>query len=129
MNIKNAVGRELVPVKATYVSKEDCGELCGLFSKCWGNAQMPVEDRTNDLAGSFTDDPVLLSRDELEEMTDAWMLVEDNPLVVDSTIDNELGLDGEGNGNGTGVGCVGDADYEYIDLEMADKRNEEWEWR
>ena len=35
------------------------------------------------------------------------MFVEDDPLVVDLTIDNKLGLDGEGNGKGTGVGCVG----------------------
>ena len=62
-------------------------------------------------------------------MTNTWMFVEDDPLVVDLTIDNKLGLDGEGNGKGTGVGCVGDADYEYTDLEMADKRNEEWAWR
>ena len=35
------------------------------------------------------------------------MFVEDDPFVVDSTTDNESGLDGEGNGNGTGAGCVG----------------------
>ena len=78
----------------------------------------------NSLAGSFVDDPVLLSRDKLEEMANAWMFVEDDPLVVDLAIDNELGLDGEGNGNGLGAGDVGDADDEYTELEMVDKRNE-----
>ena len=56
------MGRELVSVKDKHISKEDCTELCGLFSKCWGDAQMTAEDGANGLAGSFADDPVPLGR-------------------------------------------------------------------
>ena len=53
----------------------------------------------------------------MDEMTNKWMFVEDDPLVVDLTIDNELGLDGEGNSNSVGV------DGEFTELEMVDKLN------
>ena len=65
---------------------------------------MTTEDETNGLAGSFVDDTVLLSRDKLEKMANAWMFVDDDTLVVDSTINSGLGLDGEGNGNGASAG-------------------------
>ena len=68
---------------------------------------MTTEDQINGLTGSFVDDPVLLSTNKLEEMANAWMFVEKKSLVVDSIIDNKLGLDGDGKCNGTGVVCVG----------------------
>ena len=55
-------------------------------------------------------------------MANAWTFVEDNPLVVDLTIDNKVRLDGKGNGNGAGVG---DVDNEYTELETVNKRNKE----
>ena len=82
---------------------------------------MTVEDGTNTLAGSFTDDPVPLSRDDLEEMANACMFVKDHPLVVDLTTDKELGLDDEGNGNGNGAGCMGDM-YSWKWLSNAKRR-------
>ena len=33
-DIENKVGRELVPIKDKHISKVDCKEVCGLFSKC-----------------------------------------------------------------------------------------------
>ena len=119
MNIEDAVGRELVPAKDKYISKEDYGELCRLFSKCWGDAQMTAEDGTNGLAWLFVDDPDPLSRDKFGKMANTWMFMDVDPLVVDSTIDNELGLDSEGNSNSVGV------DGEFTELEMVDKLNRE----
>ena len=49
-------------------------------------------------------------------MATAWVFVEEDPLVMDQTVDEELGLDGEGPGTGAGdAGNVGDAggDEEY----------------
>ena len=49
---------------------------------------MTTEDGTNGLAGSFADDTVLVSRDEVKEMANAWMFLEGDSLVVYLTIDN-----------------------------------------
>ena len=94
----------MVPVKDERILKEDCAELCGLFSKYWRNAQMMIEDGTNSLVGMFVDDPVPLSIDNLEGMANSWVFVKEDSLVVNSIIDNELELDDEGHNNGDGVG-------------------------
>ena len=86
---------------------------------------MTTEDGTNGLAGLFADDVVLLSRDKLEEMPNACIFAEDNLLVLDLTIDNNLGLDVEGNGNDVDAGCLEDADDESTELEIVDTHNEE----
>ena len=129
--IENMVGRDSVPAKDKRISEEDSAELCGLFKKCWGNMQKTPEDAhsTNGLAQSFADDPVPLSRVELEEMATAWVFVEDDPVIIDSTIDEELGIDGQGSGTGVDAGCVGDEDDEYAEYELVDECNEETDAR
>ena len=98
------VGRASIPEKEKKISAEDKAELCGLFRKCWGNMQETPKDGdvSHGLAQSFADNPVPLSRAELEEMATAWVFVEDDPLVMDQTVDEELGLDGEGPGTSAG---------------------------
>ena len=73
--------------------------------KCWGNMQRTAEDETSALAGSFADDPVPLSSEKLEEMANTWMFIEDDPVMVNSMIDDTCGLDGEGTGTGSGEGA------------------------
>ena len=49
-----------------------------------------------------------------------------DPVVVDSMIDDECGLDGEGTvtGSGEDSGCVGDVDEEYVEFKMRDDYDE-----
>ena len=128
-DIEMLVGRASVPEKVKQISAEDNAELCGLFKRCWGKFQETIEDGdgSHGLAKSFADDPVPLSRAELEEMATAWVFVEEDPLVIDQTVDEEFGLDGEGPGSGAGEpgdaeDAGGEDEYELV-CESDEKRD------
>ena len=99
---------------------------------CWLKVQGEAEDVTSGLAGSFTDDPVPLSREELQEMANALVFVEDDPVVNDTAIDEQCGLDGEGTGTGFGEDAEwgGGSDDECAECDIVDEGDEEmdYEW-
>jgi hypothetical protein len=91
-DINNAVGSASLSVKDKSLSKDACEELCAMMHKLQTKATEsgPLnENEAYGLSGSFVGEGTF-GLEEMVAMVKNWVLVEDNPVIMDTEVDDAI---------------------------------------